>query len=143
MKKWIALIVTLAVLSLTGLAAAEEIDLAGLSDDEIVMLLDRVQQEMVDRRIERTADLAGGAYIGGKDIPAGSYVYTSRAVGDDWGNVTIYADGGKGKQLFWEIVSAPDEGEDPETYFITLGEGDQLKSAVPFSLTIHAGVLFR
>ena len=48
----------------------------------------------------------------------------------------------KAKQVFWEVVGAPDEGEAPESFFITLNEGDRLESAVPFSLTIYAGVRF-
>ena len=64
-------------------------------------------------------------------------------VGDDWGNVTVYSEGGKGKQLLWEVVSAPEKGQDPETIFITLNDGDQLKSGVPFSLTIMSGALFQ
>ena len=45
--------------------------------------------------------------------------------------------------MFWEIVSAPEDGEEPESFFITLNPDDQLESGVPFSLTIYAGVEFR
>ncbi len=41
------------------------------------------------------------------------------------------------------VVSAPEEGEEPETIFITLGSGDELKSDVPFSLTIMPGAVFK
>ncbi|MBQ6374576.1 MAG: hypothetical protein IJJ45_08850 [Clostridia bacterium] len=143
MKKWIALLMVLALAAGACAAMAEDIDLAPLTDDEIVGLLDRVQQELVARHIERTATLMGGTYVAGRDVPAGSYVYTCLATGDDWGNVTIYSEQGKGKQLFWEIVSAPEEGEEPESFFITLNDGDQLESPVPFSLKIHAGVQFK
>lgn len=143
MKKWIALLVALIIAACTTMAFAEEIDLAGLSDDEIVALMGRVQEEIVARHIEGTATLAGGTYIAGKDIPAGSYVFTCLATGDDWGNVTIYSEKGEGKQLFWEVVSAPEDGEEPESFFITLNPDDQLKSGVPFSLTIYAGVSFK
>ena len=118
-------------------------DLAGLTDEELVALMTRVQEEIVARRIEGTATLASGTYIAGRDIPAGSYIYTCLAAGDDWGNVTIYTEKGEGKQLFWEVVSAPHEGSEPESFFITLNEDDQLKSGVPFSLTIYAGVSFK
>lgn len=43
----------------------------------------------------------------------------------------------------WKVVSAPEEGEEAESFFITLNEGDQLKSDVPFSLTIFAGITFK
>ena len=143
MRKWIAILVALSIMACTGLALAEDIDLPGLSDDEIVALMGRVQEEIVARHIEGTATLAGGTYIAGKDIPAGSYVFTCLAIGDDWGNVTIYSEKGEGKQLFWEVVSAPNEGAEPESFFITLNEDDQLKSGVPFSLTIYTGVQFK
>ena len=143
MKKWIMLLLALLIAACTTIASAEEIDLTGLSDDEIVALMDRVQEEIVARHIEGTATLAGGTYIAGKDIPAGSYVYTCLATGDDWGNVTIYSEKGEGKQLFWEVVSAPEEGEEAESFFITLNPDDQLKSGVPFSLTIYAGISFK
>lgn len=143
MKKLIVLLVVLALMVCVGVALAEGIDLSGLSNDEIVALMGRVQEEIVTRHIEGTATLAGGTYIGGKDIPAGSYIFTCLASGDEWGNVTIYSDKGEGDQLFWEVVTAPENGEEPESFFITLNEDDQLKSGVPFSLTIYAGVSFQ
>lgn len=143
MKKLVVLLVALVLMAYTGTTLAEGIDLAGMSDDEIVALMSRVQEEIVARHIEGTATLAGGTYIAGKDIPTGSYVFTCLATGEDWGNVTIYSEKGEGKQLFWEVVSAPDEGAEPESFFITLNEDDQLKSGVPFSLTIYAGVSFK
>lgn len=143
MKKLFALLVALVFMAYAGSALAEDVDLAGLSDDEIVALMGRVQEEIVTRHIEGTATLAGGTYIAGKDIPAGSYVFTCLASGDDWGNVTIYSKKGEGDQLFWEVVSAPEEGEEAESFFITLNEDDQLKSGVPFSLTIYAGASFK
>ena len=60
-----------------------------------------------------------------------------------WGNVTIYSEMGNGKQLMWHVVAAPEKDEAPETIFITLNEGDQLKSGVPFSLTAGSGIVFR
>lgn len=142
MKRGIALLLVLMALLGFG-AAAEEVELASLSDEQVAALLLRVQQEIVARHIEKTATLAGGSYIAGRDIPAGSYVYTCLATGDDWGSVTIYSEEGDGKQLLWEVVSAPDAGKAPETFFIVLKPGDRLKSDVPFSLTIYAGAAFQ
>ncbi len=82
-------------------AMAEPIDLSMMTDEEIVSLLETVNAEIVNRGIGKTAALPKGAYIAGKDLPAGRYIFTSGAVGDDWGNVTIYSEGGSGKQLFW------------------------------------------
>ena len=123
-------------------AVADTVDLSSMSNDEIIALLNEVNEEIVRRGINRTAKLPQGTYIAGNDIPAGRYVFTCLAVGDDWGNVTVYSDGGKGKQILWNVVAAPEDGQDPTTIFITLNEGDQLKSGVPFSLTIMTSVKF-
>lgn len=139
MKKGIALLLVLAML--LGFGAAEEIELAHLSDEQVVALMRRVQEEIAARHIEKTATLAGGSYIAGRDIPAGSYVFTCLAAGDDWGSVKIYSE--EDKKLFWKALSAPDGGEASETFFISLKSGDRLKSDVPFSLTIYAGVTFK
>ena len=50
----------------------EIIDMSRFSDAEIVALLDQVQTELVNRKIEKTAVLRSGRYVGGKDIPAGA-----------------------------------------------------------------------
>lgn len=133
----------LVCLLLLPVANAETVDLKSMTNDEIVDLLTRVNEEIVSRGINKTATLPQGTYYAGSDIPAGKYIFTCLAVGDDWGNVTVYSDGGKGKQILWNVVSAPEEGQDPTTIFITLNEGDQLKSGVPFSLTIMSGALFQ
>ncbi len=124
-------------------ALADVPDIASLSDDEIIELLGKVNQEVVSRGLSKTAKLPQGTYNAGKDVPAGRYVFTCRATGSEWGNVTIYSEGGKGKQLLWEVMVAPNEGEEPESIYITLNEGDQLKSGVPFSLTIMSGIVFQ
>lgn len=142
MKRGIALLLVLAVLLGFG-AVAEQIELAHLSDEQVVALMRRVQEKIAARHIEKTATLAGGSYIAGRDILAGSYVFTCLAAGDDWGSVTICSEEGEGKQLLWEVVSAPDAGEAPKTFFISLKPGDRLKSDVTFSLTIYAGAAFQ
>ena len=100
MRKCMALLWALTVMLYSGFALAEDIDLAGLSDDALVALMGRVQEKIVVRHFEGTATLSGGAYIAGKDIPSGSYIFTCLATGDDWGNVTIYSEESNSKQLF-------------------------------------------
>lgn len=143
MKRRIALFLGMMIALCAGAAAAEDFDLAALNDGALLELMDRVQEEIVARRIAGTATLASGSYLCGRDVPAGSYVLSSLAAGDDWGNCTIYADEGEGDQKFWEILSAPEEGEEPQTFFITLDEGDVLECGVSFSLTIYPGVVFQ
>ena len=143
MRKVMAILFVLVIMACSNPSLSEGIDISALSDDALVALMARVQEEIVARHIEGTANLAGGTYIAGKDIPAGSYIYTCLASGEDWGNVTIYSEKGEGDQLFWEVVAAPEDGEEPESFFITLNPDDQLKSGVPFILNIYAGVMFK
>jgi len=124
-------------------ALADKVDLSSMSDDEIVALLTQVNNEVVSRGINKTATLPQGSYIGGKDLPVGKYIFVCKAKGDDWGNVTVKTDGGDGKLVLWEVVSAPKNGETPDDIFITLGEGDELNSGVPFTLTIMSGAVFK
>lgn len=144
-KSFAAVLLCLVLLLMSAFPAlaADNIDLSALTDAEIVDLLGRVTNELAARGLPKTAKLSKGAYIAGRDLPAGTYIFTVLAKGSDWGNVTVYSDGGKGKQLMWDVVAAPDEGEEPETLFIKLEEGDELKSGVPFSLTISTGILFQ
>ena len=137
-----ACLLALMLLFSTVTVNAEGINLSKMSDAEIVALLQEVTNEMVRRGIEKTAKLAQGTYIAGIDFPCGKYMYTCLAKDDDWGNVTVYSDHGNGQRILWEVVSAPEEGEEPETIFLNLSEGDQLKSGVPFSLTIMTSVKF-
>ena len=141
----LALVVFLLLVSTfiaTAQAVTETIDLSQLSDEEIISLMDQVNNEIVKRGIEKTAKLSKGTYIVGVDIPAGKYTYTCLAQGDEWGSVTVYADKGQGDQLLWEIVSAPEEGNESDKVYMDLHEGEQLKSGVPFSLTVQTGIKF-
>lgn len=141
-RLWVRLICcVLTCLLLIPAASADDFKLSTMTDDEIVALLEQVNQEIVSRGINKTAKLPQGSYIGGKDLPVGKYIYTCLAKGDDWGNLTVKTEEGKGDLILWEVVSASED--DPETVFITLNKGDKLESAVPFSLTIMSGAVFQ
>ena len=147
MKKYIAIILTIAMLIGTSLLVwSDPIDLSGYDDTALVELLSQVQQEIVNRNIEKTAELPAGKYIGGRDIPAGTFIWTCMAQGEDWGNITVYslaADGSRDKQKFWDVAGAPEDGEEVDSFIITVEEGDELDSGIPFSLTIYAGAKFQ
>ena len=94
MGKVMAILLVLVFMTCSSFSMAEGIDISTLSDDALVALMARVEEEIVARHIEGTANMAGDTYIAGKDIPAGSYIYTCFASGEDWGNVTIYSEKG-------------------------------------------------
>ncbi len=133
----------LVTLLMVPAALAETSALSSLTDDEILSLLKDVNNEIVSRKLNKTATLPKGAYVAGREIPVGSYIFTCLATGDDWGNLTVYADEGKGSQILWNVISAPDEGEEPDQVFISLNEGDELESGCPFSLTVMTGAIFQ
>jgi len=140
MRKLLSGLLVVCILMVSiGTALAVDFDFSSYTDDEIVELLAQIQDEIVNRHIEKTATLPQGTYFTGKDIPAGSYVFISLASEDQWGNITIRSEHGKGEQKFWNIATADKEA----IYYITLEEDDELKSDVPFSLTISAGAMFK
>ena len=133
----------LVCLLLISVSSAATVDFSSLSDQDLLDLLTQVNQEVVNRGLNKTAKLPQGGYIAGKDLPTGRYIFTSMAKEDDWGNLTVKADEGKGQLILWEVIAAAKKGEDPEAVFITLNKGDKLESGVPFSLTIMSGALFQ
>lgn len=148
-----ALIMGLVIIGLSFLtgASADEavasgtIDLSKLTDAEILALADGVNREIVSRHIEKTATLERGKYLVGEDIPAGKYIYTDLATGSEWGNFVIYTLDEKGmrNQLRYEPLRAPKDGASPNSFYITLHEGEQMSADCPFSLTICPGALFQ
>lgn len=143
MKRILSLTAALLLLCTAAVAQTASLNVSTLSDDEVLQLYKQLNQELVSRGLEKTAVMPKGTYLVGEALPAGQYIYTCMAQGSDWGNMTVYADGGKGDQLVWEVLLAPEEGEQPETVFLKLKEGDELSSQVPFSLTISPGIHFQ
>ena len=70
MKK---LICVLLLVCMTTFAAAESMDLSGLSFDDLVKLRDQVNAEIISRPEWKEVNVPAGTWIVGKDIPAGSY----------------------------------------------------------------------
>lgn len=138
MKKVFAFLLVICMLAVTATSFAAGVNLKKMTDDEIVQLLKDVQNELVKRKIEKSAKMPAGKYIVGRDFPAGCYMLKINAKGDDWGNLTVKGDKGSGSLKEWEVVSA----DNPETFFFTLEKDDELACAVPFILTISAGVKF-
>ena len=125
-RRFLALLAACMLLLCALPALAEVPDLDPLTNDELVTLLTRLNEELVTRGISKTAALPGGRYIGGSDLPCGRYIFTSMATGRDWGNVTVYTDEGEGTMLLWEVVPILKDGEAPKAFFINLNEGDEL-----------------
>ena len=66
------MVVSFSVMSAPALAL--DLDLSALSDDELLELNTVLKQELVDRGLVKTSTIPAGRYIGGRDIPTGTYV---------------------------------------------------------------------
>ena len=160
MKKRILItLISIFVISLTVIAAEEDsteniiedveesivgdYDFSGYDDDELVELLMALQQEIADRKIEKTAELEKGRYVGGKDLPVGSYVLDCETDSDHHGIVWVSAPEDDLENEYPSIIYDHVSFDSKETYRFSIEEGGILY--VPFSakLTISAGVMFK
>ena len=147
MKRFIAILLSALLLSSCGLAAAASIDLATLSDDEIIALSQRMQEEFVNRKIEKTATLPDGSYTIGKDIPAGTYILKGIHEGTWWTSIYLYT----AQEMLKEedirkaekdITLFDSSGE--KAYRLVVADGDVLivSGKGKVTLTISSGVVF-
>lgn len=142
MKRIIALLMLLCLGVVPACACAEGIELSAYSDAELIALLYQVQDEIVSRNIEKTAQLTGGIYVAGQDIPAGRYILSGAGTEDDSGIISLSSvndPAGSTPSKLYDFIL----GEDAYTVAITLEEGDTLVLPYAFTLTISAGVVFR
>lgn len=83
MKK---LICILLLVCMTTFAAADAVDLSGLSFDELMKLRDQVNAEIISRPEWKEVTVPAGTWIVGEDIPAGTYSISPTSSG---GYITI------------------------------------------------------
>lgn len=138
-----SVLIAIIVLIVFPSALTENLALDQYKNEDLIELLLEVQAEVVSRGIEKTATLEAGQYVGGKDIPVGSYVLICKTDADHHGIVWLSAandnlDTDYPSKLFDHI------GFNKESsYYIHIEDGGILH--VPFSvqLRISAGVVFR
>ncbi len=143
MKKIAAIIVATMIMINSITVMADIPDISQCTDEEIVQLLQIVNAELVNRNINRTANIQPGEYIGGKDIPVGSYELHIDEVKDSLNSLYILKsadDTTLGNTTLYEILN---EGDGPASYYITLGEGYVLNTSLPCTLTISNGITFQ
>ena len=135
-----ALMLYLAAAPLCGLA--EGIDLSAYDDDVLLRLHAQVQTEIAARHILKSADLAVGTYIGGRDIPVGSYTLTAKPTDYAFGVVSLATPEDGEDDLPSKLYNAVGAGEEFSA-FVTTEEGDVLIIPIPFTLTVSGGVTFK
>lgn len=151
MKKFFAILVSMVVLASNATVMADVPDISGLTDEEIIELNSLVNQAIVDRNINKSAELLRGRYLVGKDIPAGSYtVYCKYDKDSWWAEFDQYADETEEETISVHRVFGPEE-EDidkgilaiEDTWHVTLFEGNVISVSEPMTLTIYNGVVFQ
>ena len=134
------IVATLSSASITTQAMGQP-DLSSYTNDEVISLLDYVQEEIVSRKIERTATLEKGKYLGGKDIPAGDYILKKEANDGDSGIVWLKAKDDPEDDYPSKLYKFLDDDEEG-SFFISVEDGDLLSTPYRVTLTISAGLLF-
>ncbi|NLX83668.1 MAG: hypothetical protein GXZ04_07645 [Clostridiales bacterium] len=143
----ILLVIGMFVGSVGIIGSAESLDLKPFTDEEIVALLKLINQEIANRRIEKTAELKKGYYIAGKDLPLGDYILAGVHEGDWWTDVNLYTksewEKGQEGEFHTQVTIFEKYGE--VTHKITLNEGDVLEVSGDgkITLTIFAGPQFK
>lgn len=144
MKKIMTLILTLCLLVASSIIAIaeESMDFSSYSDADLLELLADVQSEVAARKIEKTAHLTAGTYIGGRDIPVGSYTLATDGVEGEYGIVSLRSVNDPEDDYPSKLYEFKN-GEDVYSVFIMVEEGDTLILPFPYTLTISSGVMFK
>ena len=133
----------LACLLLIPAALADVPDLSGFTDDEIVELLGKVNEEMVSRGISKSAELPAGKYVGGKDLPAGAYIITCKTDDNHHGIVWVSAAADDLNNQYPSILYEHISFSSEEQFRVTIEEGGILNLPFAATLTISSGVFFK
>lgn len=144
MKKVLPLFLTLCLLAATCpiAIAGEATDFSGYDDEELLALLDDVQSEIVARKIEKTAHLTAGTYIGGRDIPVGSYILAAAGNENEHGIISLSSPNDSGEGYSLKLYQHKN-GEETYSVFVNIEDGDTLTLPFPYTLTISGGVMFK
>ena len=134
MKKLISLIIAVVLVLSVPLFASAEIDLSGLSWDELIALKAQIDMEMLGRDEWQEVEVPQGAWKVGEDIPAGKWTIrctASRSATVSWGTALNAAgddiDYHFGRKAIVHI-SHPDRntGDDPVEYIVDVQDGEYI-----------------
>lgn len=137
-----ALMVTCLIICPIVFAYAESLDLSGYNDAELLILLSRVQGEVVTRHIEMTANLTAGTYIGGRNIPVGSYILSTNGTENEHGIISLRSVNDPLDDYPSKLYKH-NRGNDIYSVFVNIEEGDTLILPFPYTLTISGGLVFQ
>ena len=124
-------------------AFADVPDLSDLTDAEIVELMGKVTEELVGRGIEKSAELPAGKYIGGKDLPAGSYIISCKTDENHHGIVWVSAAADDLNNQYPSILYEHVSFRTEEKFRVTIEEGGILNLPFAATITISPALLFK
>lgn len=122
---------------------AETVDMSKYTDGEIISLLERIQGEVVSRGIERTATIEAGQYIGGKDIPVGSYILICKMDANHHGIIWLFAADDNLENDYQSKLYEHISFDREESFYINIEEGSILNVPFTAQLRISSGVMFK
>ena len=139
MKKSIIVATITAAVTMSVVGYASDFDLKSLSDDAIIQLLADVNQEIVDRNINKSSEIQPGTYIGGKDIPVGGYDIYSPAGNDDF---RFEVNRVENNQLYYVSTDDFDADEDGLSHFYIDKDQKLIIEGRSATITINSGLSF-
>ena len=118
----ISLIITILSVLIIPICAAEDIDITNLNYNELIALRDKVELALFGTFLKDGVTLPMGDYIGGVDIPVGSYIIISPVV-ENLKNTIITFASYKSETENDEYIDRENFKNQGETYKITVKEG--------------------
>lgn len=106
MKKIAALLLAL-ILCLGSLPAFADVDLSAYTQEELLALRDKINEELLKRGIEKKVEVPQGRYIVGEDIPAGTYTLKPKPNG--FAVIEVWKNASSKYNMFYESVSDYDK----------------------------------
>lgn len=159
MKKWILLLLALCLclpITAYGEAAVETAaavheaaalpgsfpEISTFTDEELRLLLMQLQAEFAARGLAGTAQLPGGTYVGGLDLPVGSYVLACDGSSTDYqcGDLTLLSFHGEEEEYRLDEYLGNNH---VYSYYVRLGEGDVLTLPYTHTVSVYTGLQFQ
>lgn len=138
MRKIICLILSIVTVFTYAVAQAVEIDLSKYTDDELKEIFELLNEEMLNRKIVKSATIPVGRYTVGVDIPSGKYVIEMADKSKHSGPiVSIYTDNTLEKKTFSEWLEGPED-----TMIIELNNGNVLQTDETIIISTFVGITF-
>ena len=140
MKKLGIWIIVMALVLSTCIGYAIDLDLSGYTDEQIIELNSLVNQELVNRKIEKHAKIDPGKYLVGVDIPVGTYIFRSADTSEERIFVQVF---NNDESMINNNMAAYFRLDAEKTEFrVHLIDGNMLYLDKPIYIYIFTGIVF-